>query len=206
MDLNKIMESIADVIDQKPSFTMWFVFKDGAKIDIRLANIVSTEKNQKSNQMQISKVFIDKLKDMCNTTDAMSLRKVSDLVAEKDTIFEYDYEFGVHKGLGYLKGNIIKFEEHDDLGNTYKIPHMGWNNIEIVNDKGILKDIPNNSYVYFVHSYHLDNPLKTCVSAYANYGVKYGAVVEYKNIHATQFHPEKSGEVGLKILKNFGEL
>ena len=71
MDLNKIMESIADVIDQKPSFTMWFVFKDGEKIDIRLANIVSTEKNQKSDQMQISKVFIDKLKDMCNTADTM---------------------------------------------------------------------------------------------------------------------------------------
>lgn len=93
MDLNKIMESIADVIDQKPSFTMWFVFKDGEKIDIRLANIVSTEKKQKSDQMQISKVFIDKLKDMCNTADAMSLRKVSDLVAEKNSIFEYDYEY-----------------------------------------------------------------------------------------------------------------
>ena len=155
--------------------------------------------------------------DAMNTFRDRGFESVIDEVIKKGThllgicvgmqmLFEYDYEFGVHKGLGYLKGNIIKFEEHDDLGNTYKIPHMGWNNIEIVNDKGILKDIPNNSYVYFVHSYHLDNPLKTCVSAYANYGVKYGAVVEYKNIHATQFHPEKSGEVGLKILKNFGEL
>lgn len=120
-------------------------------------------------------------------------------------LFEKDYEYGVHKGLGLLKGNIVKFDNVvSDV--TYKIPHVGWNDIDIVNNKGILKDIPNNSYVYFVHSYHLEDAPNEIISAYSEYGVRYGSVVDYKNIHATQFHPEKSGDIGLKILKNFGEL
>lgn len=121
-------------------------------------------------------------------------------------LFERDFEFGEHKGLGILKGDIIKFKEKDDLGNSYKIPHMGWNNLSIKNDKGILKGIKDGSYVYFVHSYHLSNPDLKDVSAYATYNVEYGCVVEHDNIHATQFHPEKSGEIGMKILKNFGDL
>lgn len=120
-------------------------------------------------------------------------------------LFETDYEYGVHKGLGILKGNIIKFDEVVD-SIKYKIPQIGWNNIDIKNDKGILRGISNNSYLYFVHSYHLSDADSSIIAAYANYGVNYGCVVEHDNIHATQFHPEKSGEVGLKILKNFGDL
>lgn len=155
-------------------------------------------------------------KDAIDTFRARGFEEVLHEVIKKGThllgicvgmqmLFETDYEYGVHKGLGLLKGEVIKFEPKV-CDTSYKIPHMGWNSIEITNDKGILKGIENNSYVYFVHSYHLNNPDINDVSAYATYGVRYGAVVERGNIHATQFHPEKSGSVGLQILKNFGEL
>ena len=113
-------------------------------------------------------------------------------------LFERSYEYGVHEGLGILKGNVIKFE-----GN-YKIPEIGWNEIE-VNDNSLLLKGLDKKYVYFVHSYHVDE--SAYATSYAFYaGVRYPASIRYKNVYATQFHPEKSGEVGLKILKNFGEL
>ncbi len=118
-------------------------------------------------------------------------------------LFEYSNEFGRHKGLGIMKGEIIKFKESKD--NSYKIPQMGWNQIEVVKDNPLLKDL-NGSDVYFVHSYHLTGNDENII-AYTEYaGVKYGSAVRKDNVYACQFHPEKSGEVGLKILRNFGEL
>ena len=118
-------------------------------------------------------------------------------------LFEYSNEFGRHKGLGIMKGEIIKFKESKD--NSYKIPQMGWNQIEVVKDNPLLKEL-NGSDVYFVHSYHLTGNDENII-AYTEYaGVKYGSAVRKDNVYACQFHPEKSGEVGLKILRNFGEL
>ena len=117
-------------------------------------------------------------------------------------LFDYSYEFGVHKGLGLLQGNIVKF-----TNTSLKVPQIGWNNIEFSeNENPIFKGIKDNSYVYFVHSYYLDAAKKEDISAYTTYGVRYASAVHKGNIYATQFHPEKSGEIGLKILKNFGEL
>ena len=114
-------------------------------------------------------------------------------------LFEYSYEYGKHKGLGILKGNIIKFDEKID-----KVPQIGWNQIEIIKKNKLFEGI-NDEYVYFVHSYHVDE--SEYAIAYTTYaGVRYPSAINYKNIYATQFHPEKSGDVGLKILKNFGEL
>lgn len=114
-------------------------------------------------------------------------------------MFETSYEYGIHQGLGIFKGNIIKFDD-----SKYKVPHIGWNNLIEVKDNKLLKGL-ENQYVYFVHSYHLDN--SNYAVAYTNYaGVKFPCVVAKDNIYAIQFHPEKSGEVGLKILKNFGDL
>lgn len=114
-------------------------------------------------------------------------------------LFEKSYEYGVHDGLGFLKGNIIKF---DNL--TYKVPQIGWNQINVIKDNPLLKGL-DKKYVYFVHSYHVDrSEYRISLTEYAD--SIYPSAINYKNIYATQFHPEKSGEVGLKILKNFGEL
>ncbi len=118
-------------------------------------------------------------------------------------LFEYSNEFGRHKGLGIMKGEIIKFDESKD--NSYKIPHMGWNQIEVVSDNALLKGLDGKD-VYFVHSYYLTGNDENII-AYTTYaGVKYGSAVKKDNVYACQFHPEKSGETGLQILRNFGEL
>lgn len=99
------------------------------------------------------------------------------------------------KGLGILRGKIRRIP---DKG--LKIPHMGWNDISC---RGQLFEGLSNPFVYFVHSYYLDAADKSVVSAVAEYGVKIEAAVEWRNLFATQFHPEKSGEAGLHILTNF---
>ena len=106
------------------------------------------------------------------------------------------------KGLGVFDGTIKKIPSGDGL----KIPHIGWNSLEIKKENGLFKGIDKNSYVYFVHSYFLDAKDKKIVSAKTEYGVKIDAAIEKDNVFATQFHPEKSGETGLKILKNFADI
>ena len=107
------------------------------------------------------------------------------------------------KGLDIFKGTITKIANQN---RTLKIPHMGWNNISIKQKNGIFKDIEGEPYVYFVHSFYLKAQDKDIVAATTQYGVEIDAAVQKGNIIATQFHPEKSGEVGLKMLKNFVEM
>lgn len=107
------------------------------------------------------------------------------------------------KGLDIFKGTITKIPNQN---RTLKIPHMGWNNISIKQKNGIFKDIEGEPYVYFVHSFYLKAQDKDSVAATTQYGVEIDAAVQKGNIIATQFHPEKSGEVGLKMLKNFVEM
>ena len=107
------------------------------------------------------------------------------------------------KGLDIFKGTITKIPNQN---RTLKIPHMGWNNISIKQKNGIFKGIEGEPYVYFVHSFYLKAQDKDIVAATTQYGVESDAAVQKGNIIATQFHPEKSGEVGLKMLKNFVEM
>ncbi len=102
-------------------------------------------------------------------------------------------------GLGLLPGKIIRFPDKDG----YKIPHMGWNSLHIQPSSRLLKGVPENAFVYFVHSYYLEAENPQHVAATANYITEIHAAVEHENVFATQFHPEKSGDVGLQILKNF---
>lgn len=106
-------------------------------------------------------------------------------------------------GLNLLQGKITRIPNENS---ALKIPHMGWNSLNIKKSDGLFKGITGNPYVYFVHSYFLtaDNP--EIVTSQTEYGVTIDASVQYKNIMATQFHPEKSGDVGIKILKNFLEM
>lgn len=106
------------------------------------------------------------------------------------------------KGLGIFDGSITKIPSGEGL----KIPHIGWNSLDIKKSDGLFKGIGKNPYVYFVHSYFLNASDKSIVSAQTEYGVTIDAAVEKGNVFATQFHPEKSGETGLKILRNFADI
>lgn len=117
-------------------------------------------------------------------------------------LYESSEESAGTEGLSILEGNIIRIPDKEGI----KVPHMGWNSIDIASDKKLFKGIKDQSYVYFVHSYYLDAKNKNEVAATCHYSTTIDASVEKDNVFACQFHPEKSGEVGLKILKNFAEL
>ena len=114
--------------------------------------------------------------------------------------FEESCEVEKCLGLGLLKGNIIKLE------GSIKIPHMGWNSLCFENKSPLLKGIDENQYVYFVHSYYAVNCEKGIVNAYSMYEKKIPAIVSKGNIFGMQFHPEKSGDFGMNLLKNFAEV
>ncbi len=115
-------------------------------------------------------------------------------------LFDESYEFGVHKGLGLIKGSIVPFEGRIDK--DLRIPQIGWNSLKLYNDSPIFKDLNNGDYVYFVHSYFADCDKKNVIAT-SDYGIEFTAAVEKDNVFGCQFHPEKSGDVGLKILKSF---
>ncbi len=114
-------------------------------------------------------------------------------------LFESSEESPGAEGLGILKGRILRIPDQAGL----KIPHMGWNSLDISPGSRLFRGIPQHSYVYFVHSYYLKAEEESIVAASACYGTRIHAAVEKGNIFACQFHPEKSGEVGLRILRNF---
>ena len=117
-------------------------------------------------------------------------------------LFEKSDETPGVKGLGILLGEILRIPDKEGI----KIPHMGWNSVKIKENARIFKDVPQDSYVYFVHSYYLKAGREEDVAATTEYSTLIHAAVEHDNVFACQFHPEKSSEIGLKILKNFVEL
>ncbi len=117
-------------------------------------------------------------------------------------LFEESQEAPGIPGLGILKGKILKIPAGEGL----KIPHMGWNSLELKNQGRLFAGIPEGAYVYFVHSYYLRAQEREIVKASARYGVEIDASVEKDNVFACQFHPEKSSGIGLAILKNFVDL
>ena len=110
------------------------------------------------------------------------------------------YEEIETKGLGWISGNVSKI---DNQNGKYKLPHIGWNQINIVKDSKIFKDVENNSHMYFVHSYEFIPEDKSVISATTDYSSNIVCSVEKENIFGTQFHPEKSDKIGLKIIDNF---
>jgi len=113
------------------------------------------------------------------------------------------YEEIETKGLGWISGKVSKI---DNQNGKYKLPHIGWNQINIVKNSKIFKDIENNSHMYFVHSYEFVPDDKDTISAITDYSSNIVCSVEKENIFGTQFHPEKSDKIGLKIIQNFIEL
>lgn len=117
-------------------------------------------------------------------------------------LFESSTESPSIKGLGILKGEILKIPEKEGL----KIPHVGWNSLEFPREGKLFKGITCGSYVYFVHSYYLKSKKEEIVTATTNYSTKIHVSIEKDNIFGCQFHPEKSNEIGLKMLQNFSNL
>jgi glutamine amidotransferase len=124
--------------------------------------------------------------------------------------FAGSQEAGATKGLGVLKGKVKRFPKKKGL----KVPHMGWNQLRITGEPDnriagtcpLLKDIPDNSYVYFCHSYYPQPEEKNVIAATTDYGLDFASVVWQDNLYGVQFHPEKSQDIGLKILSNFVKL
>ena len=117
-------------------------------------------------------------------------------------LFEKSYEFGEKEGLGILKGEIVPMKGRID--SKYKIPHIGWNALQFKKNSKLFKYISEGDCVYFVHSFFADK-CEDSLTAYAEYDINITAAVEKDNVFGCQFHPEKSGKVGLAILKAFCE-
>ena len=117
-------------------------------------------------------------------------------------MFESSEESPGVEGLGLLPGKILKIPEAPGM----KVPHMGWNSLKVRPDSRLFQDIPDGSYVYFVHSYHAQGVEEGDIIATCEYGYPFTAAVRRGNVFGTQFHPEKSGDTGIAMIKNFGGL
>ena len=115
-------------------------------------------------------------------------------------LFSESEEFGKHSGLNFIPGNVVRIPA------GLKVPHIGWNQLHIKRPDPLLRGIEEGSFVYFVHSYYADPQNQDDVLATSDYGIEFPAITNRKNVWATQFHPEKSQQVGLQILKNFAAL
>jgi glutamine amidotransferase len=114
-------------------------------------------------------------------------------------LFSESEEFGTCKGLDIFRGKVVRFQE------GLKVPHMGWNTVKIINRPPIMSDIAEDSYFYFVHSYYVVPKDNGIIAATTDYGTTFTSMVWKDNIFATQFHPEKSQDLGLKVLEGFGK-
>lgn len=117
-------------------------------------------------------------------------------------LFEESEEFGVHKGLGVIKGRVVRFNDTPGL----KVPHMGWNEIKKAKKSALLEGIKDNEFFYFVHSYYAVPADRSVDLTTTSYGIEFTSSVEAGNVMACQFHPEKSQKAGLRVLKNFSSL
>jgi len=123
-------------------------------------------------------------------------------------LFSGSDEFGRHEGIGFFPGDVVRFpgDMPAPEGGVLKVPHMGWNGVEVVGDNPILRGIPSGTYFYFVHSYYAAPRDPGDVACRSIYGVPFAAAVGRGNRLAVQFHPEKSQAAGLRLLGNFGRL
>ena len=143
---------------------------------------------------------IDGLIDSLNEFVIIKQKPIFGICVGLQMFADLGYEEIETKGLGWISGTVSKI---DNQNGKYKLPHIGWNQINIVKDSKIFKDIENNSHMYFVHSYEFIPKNKNVISATTDYSSKIVCSVEKENIFGTQFHPEKSDKNGLKILENF---
>ena len=143
---------------------------------------------------------IDGLNDTLNEFAIINKRPLFGICVGLQMFADIGYEESKTKGLGWISGKVSKI---DNQNGKYKLPHIGWNQINIVKESKIFKNIKNNSHMYFVHSYEFIPTDKKVISATTDYSSNIVCSVEKENIFGTQFHPEKSDKIGLKIIDNF---
>ena len=140
--------------------------------------------------------------DKVVTEEAMGGKKLLGICLGMQMLFEESCEYGVHKGLGLLRGSVVGMQGR--IPAELKIPHIGWNSLNIKKEHPIFKYVKEGDYVYFVHSFYAEGCDESLLAT-SEYGRELTAAVALDNVTGTQFHPEKSGEVGLSILKAFLE-
>lgn len=111
------------------------------------------------------------------------------------------FEFGHHQGLGWIDARVVKFQ----VDSALRLPHVGWNDLIQIRESPLFKDVPQDALFYYVHSYHLQCDREDIIIGECEYGIRFAAAIQYLNIYGTQFHPEKSQQHGLTLLKNFLE-
>jgi len=146
---------------------------------------------------------INGLKDILNEFTIINKKPLLGICVGLQMFADIGYEETESKGLGWISGKVLKINNQNG---KYKLPHIGWNQINIVKNSKIFKDIKNNSHMYFVHSYEFVPEDKSVISATTDYSSNIVCSVEKENIFGTQFHPEKSDKIGLKIINNFIKL
>ena len=186
-------------------------FKEVAKEKVNIEVTSDVNKIKSSDKVVLPgqgsfKSCVDALNGINGLVDALNEFVIND----KKPIFgicvglqmfaDIGYEETETKGLGWISGKVSKI---DNQNNKYKLPHIGWNQINIIKDSIIFKDIENNSHMYFVHSYEFIPEDKNVISATTDYSSHIVCSAEKENIFGTQFHPEKSDKIGLKIIDNF---
>ena len=143
---------------------------------------------------------IDGLVDALNEFAVSNKKPILGICVGLQMFADVGYEETETKGLGWIPGKVSKI---DNQNGKYKLPHIGWNEIKIIKNSKIFKGIKNNSHMYFVHSYEIVPDNKNLISATTDYSSNIVCSVEKENIFGTQFHPEKSDKIGLKIIENF---
>jgi len=147
---------------------------------------------------KLSKWGLDKL----IISEVKAGKKILGICLGMQMLFERSFEYGEHEGLGLLKGSVVSMD--GVIPGELKIPHIGWNSLHIVKEHPIFKYVKENDYVYFVHSYFASECEESLLAS-TEYGAQLTAAAALGNVSGTQFHPEKSGDVGLSILKAFAE-
>ena len=186
-------------------------FKEAAKKKINiqvtsdLNNIKSSDKVVLPGQGSFKSCIealngIDGLVEILNEFAVTNKKPLLGICVGLQMFADIGYEEIETKGLGWLPGKVSKI---DNQSGAFKLPHIGWNQVNIIKKSKIFKDIENNSHMYFVHSYEFIPEDKNVISATTDYSSKIVCSVEKENIFGTQFHPEKSDKIGLKIIENF---
>ena len=143
---------------------------------------------------------ISGLVDVLNDFTIVHKKPILGICVGLQMFADVGYEETETKGLGWISGKVLKI---DNKNGEYKLPHIGWNQINIVKQSSMYNNIENNSHMYFVHSYEFVPEDKKVISATTNYSSKIVCAIEKENIFGTQFHPEKSDKVGLTLIQNF---